>query len=161
ALPVGPRATLGDVATVEQAPAPVNGISRTNSVPSLEIQVIRASNGNAVTLSNDIRSRVARLHLDSRDQLTLVTDAATDIRASLNDLLIEGLLGAALAILVIFLFLRSLRATLVTAVSLPTSVLVALLGTNLWGFSLNVLTLAGLTIAVGRIVDDAIVVLEN
>src|SRR5437899_1798329 len=65
------------------------------------------------------------------------------------------------AILVIFLFLRSVRATLVTAVSLPTSVLVALLGTDIGGFSLNILTLAGLTIAVGRIIDDAIVVLEN
>ena len=152
---------LGDVATVDQAPTPVNGISRTNGVPSLEIQVIRASNGNAVTLSSDIRSRVSRLHLDSRDDFRLVTDAATEIKASLNDLLLEGLLGALLAVLVIFLFLRSVRATLVTAVSLPTSVLVALLGTNLWGFSLNALTLAGLTIAVGRIVDDAIVVLEN
>src|SRR5207253_1156329 len=58
-------------------------------------------------------------------------------------------------------FLRSIRATLVTAVSLPTSVLVALLGTAIGGFSLNILTLAGLTIAVGRIIDDAIVVLEN
>jgi HAE1 family hydrophobic/amphiphilic exporter-1 len=167
ALPVGAApgasrpALLGDVAAVAQAPAPVNGISRTNGVPSLEIQVIRASNGNAVTLSNDIRSRLSKLHLDSRDDLQLVTDAATEIHASLNDLVLEGLLGALLAILVIFLFLRSLRATLVTAVSLPTSVLVALLGTNLWGFSLNALTLAGLTIAVGRIVDDAIVVLEN
>jgi HAE1 family hydrophobic/amphiphilic exporter-1 len=167
ALPVGaaPGASrpvlLGDVATVAEAPAPVNGIARTNGVPSLEIQVIRASNGNAVTLSNDIRSRVSKLRLDSRDDFQLVTDAATEIHASLNDLLLEGLLGALLAILVIFLFLRSVRATLVTAVSLPTSVLVALLGTNLWGFSLNALTLAGLTIAVGRIVDDAIVVLEN
>ncbi|HXM57826.1 MAG TPA: efflux RND transporter permease subunit [Candidatus Dormibacteraeota bacterium] len=170
ALPVGgptqanPTARptqLADVATVQQAAAPVNGIARTNGVPSLQIQVIRASNGNAVTLSNDIRDRVSRLHLDGNDDLTLVTDTATDIRASLNDLVLEGVLGAALAILVIFLFLRSLRATLVTAVSLPTSVLVALLGTNLWGFSLNALTLAGLTIAVGRIVDDAIVVLEN
>ena len=165
ALPVGAAGgrpvLLGDVAAVEQAPAPVNGISRTNGVPSLEIQVIRASNGNAVTLSNDIRDRVSKLHLDSGDDLRLVTDAATDIRASLNDLVLEGLLGALLAILVIFLFLRSVRATLVTAVSLPTSVLVALLGTNVWGFSLNALTLAGLTIAVGRIVDDAIVVLEN
>jgi hydrophobic/amphiphilic exporter-1 (mainly G- bacteria), HAE1 family len=152
---------LGDVATVAEVPTPVNGISRTNGVPSLEIQVIRASNGNAVTLSGDIRSRVAKLHLDSRDDLRLVSDAATAIHASLNDLLIEGLLGAMLAVLVIFLFLRSLRATLVTAVSLPTSVLVALLGTSIWGFSLNALTLAGLTIAVGRIVDDAIVVLEN
>jgi len=152
---------LSDVATVEQAATPVNGIARTNGVPSLQIQVIRASNGNAVSLSSDIRSRVSKLHLDSRDDLTLVTDAATDIKASLNDLMLEGILGAFLAILVIFLFLRSIRATLVTAVSLPASVLVALLGTTLWGFSLNALTLAGLTIAVGRIVDDAIVVLEN
>jgi len=160
--PAPPRLVLlGDVATIEQAAAPVNGISRTNGVPSLQIQVIRASNGNAVTLSGDIRSRVSKLRLDGRDDLRLVTDAATDIRASLNDLVLEGLLGAFLAVLVIFLFLRSVRATLVTAVSLPTSVLVALLGTNLWGFSLNALTLAGLTIAVGRIVDDAIVVLEN
>jgi hydrophobic/amphiphilic exporter-1 (mainly G- bacteria), HAE1 family len=164
AVPVGAPgrpALLGDVATVSEAPAPVNGISRTNGVPSLQIQVIRAPNGNAITLSTDVRARVANLRLDSRDDLVLVTDAATDIRASLNDLVIEGLLGAALAILVIFLFLRSVRATLVTAVSLPTSVLVALLATNAWGFSLNALTLAGLTIAVGRIVDDAIVVLEN
>jgi len=152
---------LGDVATVSEGPAPVNGITRTDGVPSLSIQVIRTTSGNAVTLSNDIKSRVARLHLDRADNFQLVTDAAREIRASLNDLVLEGVLGAFLAVLVIFLFLRSLRATLVTAVSLPTSVLVALLGTNLWGFSLNALTLAGLTIAVGRIVDDAIVVLEN
>jgi hydrophobic/amphiphilic exporter-1 (mainly G- bacteria), HAE1 family len=157
ALPV----LLGDVAMVTEAPVPVNGITRTDGVPSLSIQVIRTTNGNAVTLSNDIKSRVAKLHLNSADNFQLVTDAAQGIRASLNDLVLEGVLGAFLAILVIFLFLRSLRATLVTAVSLPTSVLVALLGTNLWGFSLNALTLAGLTIAVGRIVDDAIVVLEN
>src|SRR5499427_3864555 len=152
---------LGDVATVTEAPVPVNGITRTDGVPSLAIQVIRTTNGNAVTLSNDIKSRVAKLHLNSADNFQLVTDAAQGIRASLNDLVLEGVLGAFLAILVIFLFLRSLRATLVTAVSLPTSVLIALLGTNVWGFSLNALTLAGLTIAVGRIVDDAIVVLEN
>src|SRR5499427_7574840 len=152
---------LGDVATVTEAPVPVNGITRTDGVPSLSIQIIRTSNGNAVTLSNDIKSRVAKLHLNSADSFQLVTDAAQGIRASLNDLVLEGVLGAFLAVLVIFLFLRSLRATLVTAVSLPTSVLVALLGTNVWGFSLNALTLAGLTIAVGRIVDDAIVVLEN
>jgi hydrophobic/amphiphilic exporter-1 (mainly G- bacteria), HAE1 family len=152
---------LGDVATVTEGPVAVNGITRTDGVPSLSIQVIRTTNGNAVTLSNDIKNRVARLHLNSADSFQLVTDAAQGIRASLNDLVLEGVLGAFLAVLVIFLFLRSLRATLVTAVSLPTSVLVALLGTNLWGFSLNALTLAGLTIAVGRIVDDAIVVLEN
>jgi hydrophobic/amphiphilic exporter-1 (mainly G- bacteria), HAE1 family len=153
--------TLGDVATVVEAPAPVNGITRTDGLPSLSIQVVRDPSGNAISLSNDIRSRIAKLQLDSNDRLSLIEDSATGIRASLNDLLLEGLIGALLAILVIFLFLRSVRATLVTAVSLPTSVLVALLGTNAGGFSLNILTLAGLTIAVGRIIDDAIVVLEN
>lgn len=153
--------TLADVATVVQTTAPVNGISRTDGSPSLQIQVIRNQQDNAVTLSNDIRSRINGLHLNPNDKLELVDDSAVGIKASLNDLLLEGLIGALLAIGVIWLFLGSLRATLVTAVSLPTSVLVALLGTNLWGFSLNVLTLAGLTIAVGRIVDDAIVVLEN
>ena len=152
---------LGDVASIQQQPAPVNGIARTNGLPSLSLQVIRDPSGNAIALSNDVRARVAALHLDPNDRLSLVEDSATGIRASLNDLLLEGLLGAFFAILVIFFFLRSLRATLVTAVSLPTSVLVALLGTSVGGFSLNVLTLAGLTIAVGRIIDDAIVVLEN
>ena len=130
--------------------------------PSLSLQVIKASGGNAVNVSRDVRARLASLNLDeSVDRLDLVEDVASDIQSSLNGLLEEGLLGALLAVLVIWLFLGSLRATLVTAVSLPTSVMVALAATNTVGYSLNVLTLAGLTIAVGRIVDDAIVVLEN
>jgi len=152
---------LGDVARVSETTSPLNGISRTDGFPSLQIQVIRTSNGNAVTVSNDIKSRIQRLHLDPADELRLTYDAADSIRASINDILLEALLGACLAVLVIFLFLGSIRATLVTAVSLPTSVLVALLGTNIGGFSLNIMTLAGLTVAIGRIVDDAIVVLEN
>jgi len=166
ASPVPPGVTgvpvkLGDVARVSETTSPLNGISRTDGIPSLGIQVIRASNGNAVTVSNDIKSRIQRLHLDPADDLRLTSDAADGIKASINDLLLELLIGACLAVFVIFLFLGSIRATLVTAVSLPTSVLVALLGTNLGGFSLNIMTLAGLTVAIGRIVDDAIVVLEN
>jgi HAE1 family hydrophobic/amphiphilic exporter-1 len=152
---------LGDVATVSEGSAPAGGISRTDGQPAIQIQVMRAQNGNAVTLSQDVTARLAKLHLDPNDRLQLISDDATDIRASLNDLVLEGLLGALLAIFVIFLFLRSVTGTLVTAVSLPMSVLVALIGTEVAGFSLNVLTLAGLTIALGRIVDDAIVVLEN
>lgn len=156
-----PPVTLAEVATVVMGSQTLNGISRTDGVPSLQIQVIRAEGGNAVQVSDEVRRRIAGLRLSAQDALQLTYDAARDIRASINDLLLEGLIGAALAVLVIFLFLGSLRATLVTAVSLPTSVLVALLGTAVGGFSLNALTLAGLTIAVGRIVDDAIVVLEN
>jgi HAE1 family hydrophobic/amphiphilic exporter-1 len=154
------QVTLGELATVAEGTVPVNGISRTDGSPSLSIQVLKTSDANAVALSKAVRDRVAGLHLGG-DRLEVTSDAAEDIKGSLNGLLEEGLLGALLAVTVIFLFLRSLRATLVTAVSLPTSVLVALAGTHLAGYSLNILTLAGLTIAVGRIVDDAIVVLEN
>ena len=156
-----PVVHLEDIASVGVGDSTTSGISRTDGSPSLSIDVIKSSDGNAVTLSNDARSRVDRLRLDSRDRLSVVADTADGVKSSLSGLLEEGLIGAVLAILVIFMFLGSVRATLVTAVSLPTSVLVALLGTRLLGYSLNVMTLAGLTIAIGRVVDDAIVVLEN
>ena len=152
---------LGDVATVLDTTAPTNGISRANGVAALTLQVVATPDGNAIGISRDVKSQLSHLHLDGRDSLQLVYDSATYVQSSLDDLIIEGLAGAALAIIVIFFFLGSLRGTLVTAVSLPASILVALIGTRVAGYSLNVLTLAGLTIAIGRIVDDAIVVLEN
>jgi HAE1 family hydrophobic/amphiphilic exporter-1 len=161
ASPATAPATLGDVASVADATAPLGGITRTDGQPSVTIAAILAPDGNAISLSRDVRSRLSKLNLSGNDSLRLVYDTANDIQGSLNDLIVEGLAGAGLAILVIFLFLRSIRGTLVTAVSLPTSILVALIGTKVAGYSLNVLTLAGLTIAIGRIVDDAIVVLEN
>jgi HAE1 family hydrophobic/amphiphilic exporter-1 len=104
---------------------------------------------------DDVRGEIGR------DQVVVVLNSATDVEESVNGLVEEALVGAVLAILVIFAFLRSLRATLVTAVSLPTSVLAALLFSWADNLTLNIITLAGLTIAVGRVVDDAIVVLEN
>lgn len=152
---------LGEVATIEPVRVPISGISRSNGVPALSIEVVKAAGANSVTVSDSVKRILAGLKLNPSDRLYLAADQAVDVRQSVNGLLLEGLVGALLAVIVIFLFLRSLRATLVSAVSLPTSILVALWGTNAFGFSLNVLTLAGLTIAVGRVVDDAIVVLEN
>jgi HAE1 family hydrophobic/amphiphilic exporter-1 len=91
----------------------------------------------------------------------VVFDSAEDVEASVSSLVEKALLGGLLAIVVIFVFLRSGRATLVTAVSLPTSILAALLFSWAEDLTLNIVTLAGLTIAIGRVVDDAIVVLEN
>jgi len=159
--PVAAVTRLSDISTISLSSAPVSGIARTDGSPSLQISVLKASGANTVTLSDDIHQRVQGLKLDGADHLRLLNDQADAVRASLSGLVEEGLIGALLAVLVIYLFLGSLRATLVTAVSLPTSVLVALLGTRLLGYSLNVMTLAGLTIAIGRVVDDAIVVLEN
>ena len=153
---------LGDVAEVREVGSGLSGISRTNGEPSLGLNVIKETDANTVEVAeevegvlDDVRNRIGR------DQVVIVANAATDVEESVNGLVEEALVGAVLAILVIFAFLRSVRATLVTAVSLPTSVLAALLFSWVDNLTLNIITLAGLTIAVGRVVDDAIVVLEN
>jgi HAE1 family hydrophobic/amphiphilic exporter-1 len=153
---------LGDVAEVREVGSSISGISRTNGEPSLGLNVIKETDANTVEVAedvekvlDDVRNRIGQ------DQVVVVANAATDVEESVNGLVEEALVGAVLAILVIFAFLRSMRATLVTAVSLPTSVLAALLFSWADNLTLNIITLAGLTIAVGRVVDDAIVVLEN
>jgi hydrophobic/amphiphilic exporter-1 (mainly G- bacteria), HAE1 family len=153
---------LGDVAEVREVGSGLSGISRTNGEPSLGLNVIKETDANTVEVAeqvervlDDVRRKIGR------DQVVVVANAASDVEESVNGLVEEALVGAVLAILVIFAFLRSMRATLVTAVSLPTSVLAALLFSWVDNLTLNIITLAGLTIAVGRVVDDAIVVLEN
>src|SRR5690606_16258004 len=92
---------------------------------------------------------------------TIVFEQASFIQQSIEALAMEGMLGLAFAVLVILVFLLSIRSTLVTAISIPTSVLITFIGLQAFGYSLNVLTLGALTIAIGRVVDDSIVVIEN
>ncbi|MEU2614353.1 efflux RND transporter permease subunit [Micromonospora sp. NPDC007271] len=152
---------LGDVARVEQQLAPATGFTRTNGKPSLGISVTAAPDGNAVRISHGIRDRLDELTAASGADLTVVLDQAPFVERSIESLTTEGLLGLLMAVVVILVFLLSIRSTVVTAVSIPLSMLVALI--VLWGqgYSLNLLTLGALTIAVGRVVDDSIVVLEN
>jgi hydrophobic/amphiphilic exporter-1 (mainly G- bacteria), HAE1 family len=158
----GEPVLLDDVAEVREVGSDLSGISRTNGEPSVGLNVIKETDTNTVEVAagvervlDDVREEIGR------DQVVVVANTATDVEESVSGLVEEALVGAVLAILVIFAFLRSVRATLVTAVSLPTSVLAALLFSWVDNLTLNVITLAGLTIAVGRVVDDAIVVLEN
>ncbi|MET8118608.1 efflux RND transporter permease subunit [Micromonospora sp. NPDC005189] len=152
---------LADVATVEQQLAPATSISRTNGKDSLGIAVTAAPDGNAVQISHDIRDRLADLKDASGAELTVVFDQAPFVEKSIESLTTEGLLGLVMAVIVILVFLLSVRSTVVTAVSIPLSVLVALIALWIGDYSLNLLTLGALTIAVGRVVDDSIVVLEN
>ncbi|QIN77347.1 hypothetical protein GBA65_01160 [Rubrobacter marinus] len=154
--------TLGEIADVRVADANLSGIARTNGEPSLGLNITKAPDANTVDVAAGVEEALAGAREElGEDQVQVVFNSAEDVKESINSLIEEAAIGALLAIFVIFFFLRSLRATLVTAVSLPTSVLAALLFS--WGYdlTLNILTLAGLTIAVGRVVDDAIVVLEN
>jgi HAE1 family hydrophobic/amphiphilic exporter-1 len=160
--PAAEPVLLGDVAQVREVGSGLSGISRTNGEPSLGLNVIKETDANTVEVAQEVERVLDDVRDEiGRDQVVVVANAATDVEESVNGLVEEALVGAVLAILVIFAFLRSIRATLVTAVSLPTSVLAALLFSWVDNLTLNIITLAGLTIAVGRVVDDAIVVLEN
>ncbi|MCW3814774.1 efflux RND transporter permease subunit [Micromonospora sp. DR5-3] len=152
---------LGDVARVEQQLAPATGFTRTNGKPSLGIAVTATPDGNAVGISHDIRDRLDALSAASGADLTVVFDQAPFVERSIESLTTEGLLGLLMAVVVILVFLLSIRSTVVTVVSIPLSVLVALIVLWAGDHSLNLLTLGALTIAVGRVVDDSIVVLEN
>lgn len=159
-----PRAVrLGEVADVASVEVPASSMTRTNGRPSLGVTITMTPDGNAVDISHAIRDSLARWQddLGQGAELTVVFDQAPYIEESIESLATEGLLGLVMAVIVILVFLLSLRSTLVTAVSIPLSVLIALIAMWTNGLSLNILTLGALTIAIGRVVDDSIVVLEN
>jgi hydrophobic/amphiphilic exporter-1 (mainly G- bacteria), HAE1 family len=154
--------TVDQVAEVTYEDAPVTSISRTNGKEALSISIVKTQDGNTVAVSHGVQDKIAELKKKLGD-VTIVTifDQAPFVEKSLENLTTEGLLGLSFAIIVILLFLLSVRSTLVTAISIPTSVLITFIGLSQFGYSLNILTLSALTIAIGRVVDDSIVVIEN
>ncbi|MET8151912.1 efflux RND transporter permease subunit [Actinoplanes sp. NPDC049668] len=152
---------LDAVATVTEQLAPATSYTRTDGVDSLGIAVTAAPDGNPVNISHEVRDQLADLEAASGATLTVITDQAPFVEKSIESLTTEGMLGLLMAVIVILVFLLSIRSTLVTVVSIPLSVLIALIALYLGDYSLNLLTLGALTIAVGRVVDDSIVVLEN
>ncbi|MGW5283958.1 efflux RND transporter permease subunit [Streptomyces collinus] len=154
---------LGSVATVKEQPAPADSLTRTDGRPSLAVAVTMDHDGSAVSISEAVKDKLPALREDlgSGARLTVVSDQGPAVSKSIKGLTTEGALGLLFAVLVILVFLASVRSTLVTAVSIPLSVVLALLVLWTRGLSLNMLTLGALTIAIGRVVDDSIVVLEN
>jgi HAE1 family hydrophobic/amphiphilic exporter-1 len=155
--------TIGDFAKVAVTDNPVVSISRVNGEPALSISVTKTPDGNTVEVSKLVRDAIPDLEAAIGDgtKFTIVFDQAPYIQQSIESLATEGLLGLGFAVIVILVFLLSLRSTLVTAISIPVSVLITFLAMLATGYSLNVITLGALTIAIGRVVDDSIVVIEN
>ena len=153
---------IKDVATVKYENAPVTSIARVNGKAALSLAIVKTQDANTVAVSHAVAALVPELKDKLGDvTITTVFDQAPYVEKSLEDLTTEGLLGLGFAIAVILMFLMSVRSTLVTAISIPTSVLITFIGLNTFGYSLNLLTLSALTIAIGRVVDDSIVVIEN
>ena len=157
-----PAITIGEVAAVALEANPQQGISRVNGQPALTIAVTKLSSANTVEVSHAVRDALTEIEPSLEGaEFEVVFDQAPYIERSIETLTTEGLLGLVFAVLVILVFLLSLRATLVTAISIPVSVLLTFVGLNFAEYTLNMLTLGALTISIGRVVDDSIVVIEN
>ncbi|MCE3292722.1 MAG: hydrogenase expression protein [Arthrobacter sp.] len=166
ALPLGGAkggATIGSVADVSIKDDVRTSITRTNGKETLAVSVTKKPEGDTVAISHAVKDSLPQLEaeLGSDAKFTPVFDQAPFIEKSIKDLTTEGLLGLGFAVAVILVFLMSVRSTLVTAVSIPLSLLITFIGLSATGYSLNILTLGALTIAIGRVVDDSIVVIEN
>ncbi|PYI68751.1 hydrogenase expression protein [Arthrobacter livingstonensis] len=155
--------TIGSVASVALADDPTTSITRTNGKPTLALSITKTPEADTVTVSHEINAQLPQIQasLGHNTKFTTVLDQAPFIVKSIDDLTQEGLLGLGFAVVVILIFLLSVRSTLVTAISIPLSLLVTFIGLWATGYSLNILTLGALTIAIGRVVDDSIVVIEN
>ncbi|KQX08286.1 MULTISPECIES: efflux RND transporter permease subunit [unclassified Leifsonia] len=155
--------TVGDVATVAETDDPTTSISRVDGKPALTIAVTKLPSANTVDVSKGVNALIPEIEdkLGSNATITVVFDQAPFIEQSIQSLTEEGLLGLFFAVIVILIFLMSIRSTLVTAISIPTSVLITFIGMQATGYTLNIITLGALTIAIGRVVDDSIVVIEN
>ena len=153
---------IRDVATVTYENAPVTSISRVNGKAVLSISITKTQDANTVSVSHGVQDRLGEFKKKlGAVSIVTVFDQAPFVEKSLENLSTEGTLGLGFAIIVILLFLLSVRSTLVTAISIPTSVLITFIGLGFFGYSLNLFTLSALTIAIGRVVDDSIVVIEN
>ena len=154
---------LSDLATVKERPVAITSISRVDGRASLVLTVTKTPESNTVTVAHGVNELLPGLErtLGSNAKFVTVFDQAPYIEQSVHDLTVEGGIGLAMAVFVILLFLRSVRPTIITAISIPLSLLIALIALWLGGYTLNILTLAALTVAIGRVVDDSIVVIEN
>ncbi len=154
---------LGDVARVEQGVENDDLIVRANGRSAVGMQVLRQSQSNTMEISKRVRAKIAELEQNLPDGMEIIigSDDALFISASIREVLIALGISLALVVLVIMLFLRSIRTTFVPIVTIPVALIGCMGLIALFGFSINVLTLLALLLAIGLVVDDAIVVLEN
>jgi hydrophobic/amphiphilic exporter-1 (mainly G- bacteria), HAE1 family len=154
---------LGQVATVQDGFAERSSLSYRNGGPNVAIFIKRARDASTVTVASEVRKEVEEIRktLPKGTTLEITRDGGKEAENSLYNVIHALVFGAGLTIFVVYVFLNSWRSTLITALSLPTSVLAAFIAVWLCGFTLNFMSLLGLSLAIGVLIDDAIVVREN
>ena len=159
----GAPVRLSDVADVVDGAENVNLAAWRDQTPAVIVNIQRQPGANVIEVVNRIKTIIPQLRssLPGSVDVVLLTDRTTTIRESVNDVQFEMLLAVALVVMVIFLFLRNLSATIIPSIAVPLSLVGTFGLMYLFGFSINNLTLMALTISTGFVVDDAIVVIEN
>lgn len=154
---------LQDVATVETEDFPAGSISRTNGLPSVGIAVTKTQDGNTVDVASQVIETLDSLEASLPDgvEVDIILDQSVFIEEAIFGLSRDAAIGAVGAVIAVWVLLLSFRSAIIAGVSIPLSVLFAIMVLYFQGFTLNILTLGGLAIAIGRVVDDSIVVLEN
>ena len=157
------RVRLGDFATVEEQPTVSTSVSRVNGKDAVTLAITKERDANTVAVSRAVTEELQTLEkrLGNGTKFDAVFDQAPFIEQSVDDLSTEGGIGLLMAVLIILLFLRSFSPTFIAGVSIPLSLFIAMIGLLIGGYTLNVFTLGALTVAIGRVVDDSIVVIEN
>ena len=156
-----PSFKLKDVANVTVGDERTS-ISKTNGKDAVNLQITKAQDANTVQVAKDVQKKVDEFEKNNSEMKAIKTmDTAKPIEDSLYTMIEKAALGTIVAIVVILLFLRNIRTTAISVVSIPMSILIALVALKLSNVSLNILTLGALTVAIGRVIDDSIVVVEN
>ncbi len=154
---------LAEVADVRLAAENERSLSRSNGVPGISIGVEQISKANTLEVASAVRAELERIQpqLPAGTTMTVNMDRSVFIQESMQEVLYSLVIAVLLVLAVIYLFLGNVRATLIPAVTIPVSILGSFLVMAWFGFSINTLTLLGLVLAIGLVVDDAIIVLEN
>ncbi|HEX6307080.1 MAG TPA: efflux RND transporter permease subunit [Longimicrobiales bacterium] len=159
----GQPVRLGQIARIEDATEEERSLAFVNSQRAVSLDVQKVSGANTVAVADEVKEEVEELHagLPEGVEISIVRDNSEYIRHSVEDVIFELMLGAFLTIVVVMLFLNDWKATAITSLALPVSVISSFVLMNALGFTLNMLTLMGLSLSIGILIDDAIVVIEN
>ncbi|MFJ5765354.1 efflux RND transporter permease subunit [Lysinibacillus sp. NPDC093210] len=167
-IPVTPSATqpspfvrLSDIATIE-VEGKVQSVSRTNGKDAIAIQIVKGQDANTVTVVNAVKDLIKdeEKRIDGL-KVDISLDQGAPIEDSVFTMIEKAVFGGAIAVLIILLFLRDFKSTIISIISIPVSVFMALLLLNWMDITLNIMTLGAITVAIGRVIDDSIVVVEN
>ncbi len=153
---------LRDIATVEETFKEMKNFSYINGNPSINLSIQKQSTANTVEVAKAVHKTLDEISKDMKDlDITVITDSAKFIESSIGNVASSAIIGGILAILILFIFLRNIRSTLIISISIPVSIISVFSLMYFGGVTLNIVSLGGLSLGVGMLVDNSIVVLEN